>query len=263
MISVRPLLGLLLGLGFVADVHSNLAAAAPVPAPKTDEGVIEPQADAALHRMSDYLAGLKAFRMETTTIDEKITTEHQKIQELKESKVVVKRPGMLRIDRVGPKGHAVFRDDGKQFTLYHSEKNIYTDAPAPPTIDAAVDNAGSRLDIDAPGGDLIVSDAYKALTDGVKVGRYVGLEPIGNVQAHHLAMTKKDVDYQLWIQDGPQPLPLRYVIVSKDMPSQPEYTLEIRNWDPNAAVADDDFKLTIPQGATRVDLALKQTEKKP
>ncbi len=257
MISVRPLLGALLGLVFVADTHGNLAAA------KEDEGVIEPQADAVLHRMSDYLAGLKAFRVDTTSVDEKITTEHQKIQEVKESKVSVKRPGQLRVDRAGPKGHAVFRDDGKILTLYHAEKNVYTDAPAPATIDAAVDDVSQRLAIDAPGSDLIVGDAYKALMDGVQVGRYVGLEPIGNVQAHHLAMTKKDVDFQLWIQDGPQPVPLRYVIVSKDMPNQPEYTLELRGWDANATIADDEFELHVPKGAKRIDLTTKQPEKKP
>ncbi|HEX4516431.1 MAG TPA: DUF2092 domain-containing protein [Polyangiaceae bacterium] len=257
MISVRPLLGALLGLVFVADTHAKPAAA------KEDEGVIEPQADAVLHRMSDYLAGLQAFRMETTSVDEKVTTEHQKIQELKESKVSVKRPGRLRVDRAGPKGHAVFRDDGQRFTLFHVEKNVFTDAPAPPTIDAAVDNVRQRLGVDAPAGDLIVSDAYNALTDGVKVARYVGLEPIGNVQAHHLAMRKKDVDYQLWIQDGPQAVPLRYVIVSKDMPSQPEYTLEMRAWDVNPSIADDEFKLEVPPNAKRVDLTMKQQEKKP
>jgi hypothetical protein len=108
-----------------------------------------------------------------------------------------------------------------------------------------------------------VSDVYNALTDGVKVARYIGLEPIGNVQAHHLAMRKKDVDFQLWIQDGPQAVPLRYVIVSKDMPSQPEYTLEMRAWDVNPTIADGEFKLDVPQGAKRVDLTMKQPEKKP
>jgi len=49
---------------------------------------------------------------------------------VKESKVAVKRPDKLRVDRAGPKGHAVFRDDGKLFTLYHAEKNVFTDAPA-------------------------------------------------------------------------------------------------------------------------------------
>jgi hypothetical protein len=269
MISVRTLLGVLLGLVCAAETHTDVATADPQqkqpanPAPKKDEGVIEPQADAALHRMSEYLGGLKEFRMETTTVDEKITKEGQKIQEVKQSKVSVKRPGELRVDRVGPKGHAVFRDDGKQFTLFHAEKNIYTDAPAPPTLDAAVDDARERLQIDAPGGDLIVSDPYKELVDGVKVGRYIGLEPIGNVQAHHLAMTKKDVDYQLWIQDGPTPVPVRYVIVSKDMPSQPEFTLEMRNWETNPSIPDDEFKFSAPKDAKRIDLSVKKTELTP
>jgi hypothetical protein len=268
MISIRTLFGALLGLVCVAQLSPHVASAdlkqekQPASQPqKQGEGIIEPKADEALRRMSDYLGGLKQFRMESTSIDEKITTEHQKIQELKESKVAVKRPGSMRIDRVGPNGKAVFRDDGKQFTLYNSDKKVYADGPAPPTLDAAVDQARDKLNIDAPGGDLIVSDVYKELTEGVQVGRYIGLEPINGVQAHHLAMTKKDVDYQLWIQDGPTPVPLRYVIVSKDMPAQPEYTLEMRNWDPNPTMSDDDFKFNMPKDAKRIDLATAQQQK--
>jgi hypothetical protein len=223
------------------------------------EGVIDPKADAALHRMSDYLSCLKSFRVETTTVDEKITTEGQKIQEIKESTIVLKRPGELRVDRVGPKGHAVFRYDGKRFSLYHSEKNVYAEAPAPATLDAAIDEARDHLNIDAPGGDLLVANPYADLIDGVTVGRYIGLEPVGKVQAHHLAISKGNIDYQIWIQDGPQAVPLRYVITSKDMTGQPQFTLELRNWQPNAPVADNTFAFTAPAGATRVQLATPQT----
>jgi hypothetical protein len=265
MISIRTIGGVLLGFVCVAQTHPNLAAADPQPKltaqPKQDEGVIEPKADAALRRMSDYLANLKQFRVESTSIDEKVTTERQKIQEVKESKLAVKRPGSLRIDRNGPNGHAVFRDDGKQFTLYNSDKNVFADGNAPATLDAAVDQARDRLSIDAPGGDFIVSDSYKALTDGMEVGRYVGLEPIGEVKAHHIAVTKKDVDFEVWIQDGPTPVPLRYVIVTKDMATRPEHTLEMRNWDTNASISDDDFKLAMPKDAKRIDLTAAKQEK--
>jgi len=67
-----------------------------------------------------------------------------------------------------------FRDDGKLFTLYHAEKNVFTDAPAPPTIDAAVDNVRQRFDIEAPAGDLIVGDTYKALMECVSSGALRG-----------------------------------------------------------------------------------------
>lgn len=226
------------------------------PAPKSGtetEGVIDPKADAALHRMSDYLAGLKSFRVDTTVVDEKITTEGQKIQELKESKIALKRPGELRVDRFGPNGHAVFRDDGKQFSLYNADKNVYAEAPAPAGLDAAIDDARDRLNVEAPGADLLVSNPYAELIDGVTVGRYIGLEPIGSVKAHHLAVTKDNVDYQIWIQDGPQPVPLRYVITSKDMTGQPQFTIEFRNWQANAPISDDTFAFTPPAGAKRVD----------
>jgi hypothetical protein len=218
------------------------------------EGVIDPKADAALHQMSDYLSHLKSLRVETTIVDEKITTDGAKIQELKESKIAVQRPGELRVDRFGPNGHSVFRDDGKVFSLYNADKNAYATAPAPANLDAAIDEARDRLHIDAPGGDLLVSDPYAALTEGLKVGRYIGLEPVGQAKAHHIAVTKADVDYQLWIQDGPQPVPLRYVITSKDMTGQPQFTIDFRNWEPNASLSADTFAFTQPAGAKRVDL---------
>ncbi|MCU1277337.1 MAG: hypothetical protein JWM53_883 [bacterium] len=222
---------------------------------KEAEPVVEPQADAQLHKMSDYLDGLKSFRVAATTVDEKVTTDGQKIQDLKESTMAAKRPNALRVDRLGPAGRVVFRYDGKQFSIDAIDKKVYAVAPAPATIEAAVDAAREQLKIDAPAGDLIVRDSYHALLDGVGTGRYVGLEPVGDRMAHHLAMTKKDVDYQIWIADGARPVPVRYVITSKDLPGHPEFTVELRNWEPNAAVAADSVAFTPPPGAKQVAFA--------
>jgi hypothetical protein len=220
-------------------------------------GVIEPKADAELHRMSDYLAGMNTFRVDTTTVDEtKVSKDGQKIQEVAESKMAIKRPGELRIDRVGPNGRVVFRDDGKQFSVYNSDKNIYATAPAPGNLDQAADKAREQLQVDAPGVDLIASNPYDALTEGIEQGRYIGLEPMGGgAMAHHLAVTKKNVTYQIWIQDGQQPVPLRYVVTGRNMPGSPQFTIELRNWQPNASVSDDSFAFTPPAGATKVAFA--------
>jgi hypothetical protein len=225
------------------------------PAAEAQEGVMDPQAQAQLKKMSDYMAGLKTFRVDTNSVDEKVATDGQKIQQLKESQITVQRPNGMLIKRQGPKGKVVFRYDGKQFSVQLPETNQYGTAPAPDNLDAAIDDARERLHVDAPGGDLIVSDPFKDLTEGVITGRYIGKEPIGNVMAHHLALTKKDVDFQIWIQDGDQPVPLRYVITSKDLPSRPQFTLELHNWEPNAQVAADSFTFTPPAGAKKLDLA--------
>jgi hypothetical protein len=225
------------------------------------EGVVDPSADAALKRMSNYVGNLKSFRVESTTVDEKITTGGQKIQEVQQSTLTVRRPGELRVERVSPAGHALFVDDGKQFGLYNKDKGIYATASAPPTIDAAVEDARNRLHIDAPAADLIVSSSYDALIDGTLTGHYVGLEPIDGTMAHHLAFTKKDTDWQIWIKDGPEAVPLRFVITSKDMRGQPQFTAELRSWQPNVQVSAGTFAFTPPAGAKRVDLTERKASR--
>jgi hypothetical protein len=242
------LIGVLLGAG---------AASADEAPQQGQAGGIDQKADAQLHKMSDYLAGLNTFRVDTTTVDEtKVTEAGQKIQVLAHSKFAVKRPGEMRIERVSPNGHVVFRDDGKQFSLYNSDKNIYATAPAPGNLDQAADNARMQLQVDAPGVDLLASNPYAALTEGATEGRYIGLEPMGGgVMAHHLAVTKKDVSYQIWIKDGAQPVPLRYVVTGKDMKGLPQFTIDLHNWQPNAPVSNDSFEFTPPAGAKQVAFA--------
>jgi hypothetical protein len=221
----------------------------------TGEGVMDPKADAALRRMSDYLTSLKTMRVDTTTVDEKVTTNGHKVQQLQDSHVTVERPDALRVDRIGPNGHVTFRYNGKEFWIYNKDRNVYAMAPAPAKLDAAIDDVRDRLHIDVPGGDLLVSDPYKALTEGTIEGRYLGLESVEGTMAHHLAVIKKDTTWQIWIKDGPDAVPLRYVITSEDIPSHPQFTLELRNWQPNAQVAPDSFAFTPPSGAKRVDFA--------
>jgi hypothetical protein len=70
-------------------IAASAVAAPPSKGSREEEGVIDPKADAQLKKMSDYLAGLKSFRVDTVAIDEKVTTDGQKIQELKENKLTV------------------------------------------------------------------------------------------------------------------------------------------------------------------------------
>src|SRR5262249_50650471 len=99
------------------------------------------------------------------------------------------------------------------------------------------------------------SNPYAALTEGATEGRYIGLEPMGGAMAHHLAVTKKNVTYQIWIQDGQQPVPLRYVVAGKEMKGSPQFTIELRNWQPDAQLPDDSFAFTPPEGARKVAFA--------
>lgn len=244
------LIGTLIGAGAVGTAEAT----------EGQPGVIEPRADAELHRMSNYLAGLNSFRVDTSTVDEtNVNREGQKIQVLANSTIAVRRPSEMRIDRISPNGRVVFRYDGRQFSVYNSHRNIFATAPAPAHLDQATDAARTQLRVDAPGVDLVASNPYGALTEGVTAGRYIGLEPMGGgVMAHHLNVTKRGVAYQIWIQDGPQPVPLRYVVMGRNMRGSPQFTIELHNWQPNAEVPNDTFAFVPPAGAQRVPFAQPQ-----
>jgi hypothetical protein len=230
-----------------------LALLAAVGAAKSPKPKIDPQADAELRKMSDYLAGLKSFRVTSLAEDEAVTKSGERLDNLAESKIAVKRPNMLRSDRTTPDTDVTFRYDGKQFVVFSEQSGFYAMAPAPDKLDKAIDVARDEYGLDAPGADLLMSDPYAVLTEDVTSGKDLGLEPIDGVPCHHLAFQGKDVDFQIWIEEGARPLPHRYVIVSKHEPGKPEFTVQLRDWQPDASLSGEIFAFQPPPGSQRID----------
>jgi hypothetical protein len=221
-----------------------------VAAPANAKG-IAPDADRLLHQMTDYLAGLKTVTVHTSASDEVVLKSGQKLQLMSESVVTVQRPNMLRSEQVGAKGGLAFFYDGKTMTLECKDSGVYTTVAAPPTLDATIDKAREEFQIEAPGADLLYSKPYDILTEQVKGGQLVGREVIDGMPVHHLAFQGDEVDWQVWIKDGPEPLPLRYSITTKTMPSQPEFSVRLSQWDTRASILPTAFQFQAPTGATR------------
>ena len=49
-------------------------------------------------------------------------------------------------------------------------------------------------------------------------------------RCHHLAFAQEHVDWQVWIEDGAQPLVRKFVITYKDEPGAPQYTAIFFDW---------------------------------
>jgi hypothetical protein len=220
-------------------------------APKAKRG-IDPQAEKMLRQMADYLASLKSFKVRSASVDEMVTTAGQKVQLASESQVYVQRPNRLRSQQVGAANGMGFWYDGKNMTLTCPSSKTYATVPAPATLDATIDAARKKFQIEAPGADLLYSRPYEILTEQVTGGRFVGRETIDGVAVNHLAFTGEEVDWQIWIQEGQQPLPLRFVITTKTIKSQPEFTVQLSEWEPQASLSESTFAFQAPSEATRV-----------
>jgi hypothetical protein len=203
--------------------------------------------------MSDYLAGLKEFSVRGTSTMEYVLKDGQKILFTGTSDVFVQRPNHVRANRVGDVTDVEFYYDGSNISLYGKQKQFYAAAPAPPTIDAMLDDIRTRLGMEPPGADLLYSDVYNGLMEDVTEARYVSSSVVGGTKTNHLAFRGKDVDWQIWIEDGDKPLPRKYLIVTKGTQGQPEFGVELSGWNLSPNLSVTTFKFTPPPNATKVD----------
>jgi len=98
----------------------------------------------------------------------------------------------------------------------------------------------------------VKSDPYKELMPEVNDAKDLGSGVIHGVECDHLAFRTKEVDWQIWIAQGARPYPCRYVITSKKVTGQPQYTLDTWGWKTGAEVTADGFKLEIPANAKKL-----------
>jgi hypothetical protein len=214
---------------------------------------IDPKAEGVLKSMSAYLAATKAFSVKSDIDFEILTKEHQKIQFSSYATAVVERPARLHIERAGEFADSEIYFDGKTLTLYGKNLNVYAQLDAPGTIDDAIRAYEWKTGIPAPGADLLFADPYKVLMAGVGKATYIGTTTVDGVECHHLAFRKDEVDWQLWVQTGDRPLPMKYVITSKLQAAAPQYEIRYRGWNTQPSIGANQFTFIPPAGATRLD----------
>jgi len=245
------------------DVRTILAAAVtvalccllPLAALAAEEAKVDPKADKLLKQMCDYLKGQQHFKVESETSHESMQDNGQKLMFMNQVTVYIKRPDKFYSYRRGMVRNQEMFYDGKTFTLFSKGMNLWASTPAPATIAETMDYVTGDLGITAPGGDFFYPDAYEGLMEDVLSGRYIGKNEVAGVPCHHLAFRGKEVDWQIWIQDGDKPLPRKYVITSKWITGAPEYTMTIREFDVSSPIDDARFTFTPPEGASRIDFS--------
>jgi hypothetical protein len=201
--------------------------------------------DAAVERLREataYLSGLERFALNTESSIEAVLLSGQKIQYDDASVLIVKRPDKLYAARRGDLVDQEFFYDGKRLTLADGGAGFHATVDAPATIEGMLDFARESLDIVAPAGDFIYTDAFDILMEGVYSGFVVGPAVVQGALCDHLAFSAPGTDWQVWIQQGDRPLPRKVVITSRDVVNAPQFTVIIRDWDLAPDVSDDRFR---------------------
>ena len=200
-----------------------------------------------------FLAAQKQFSVDTRSTIEAVLASGQKLQFDHAASLSVLRPNRMRAERRGELVDQVFYYDGKSLTLFNPRDGFYATVAAPATLEEMLDFARQSLDIVAPAGDLLYKNAFEILMQDVKSGFVVGKGMIEGVRCDHLAFRAIDVDWQIWIQEGNQPLPRKLVITSTDVAGAPQFTVVMTKWNLAPKFSDGTFTFTPPKGARKVD----------
>ncbi len=224
---------------------------------------IDPEADRILRSMTSHVAGLKQFSLTAENTIEAVTEDGQKIQFTAPASMTVSRPDRFFAERRGDVVDQAFHYDGKSLTLYNPGTKHYATVPAPGTIDETFDFAREDLDIIAPGSDLIDTRSYERLMQDVTSGSYIGVAVVGGHRCHHLAYRAGVVDWQLWVREGDQPIPCKYVITTTDVVGAPQFTVNVLDWNSDPEISPAMFEFVPPADASAVEFLSATTQDTP
>ncbi len=224
-------------------------------------------AKALLKKMSDYLAAQKNISLSYDSIFEVVSKDHQKLQLATSGTVDLIRPDKIHTTRKSGFSDTEMTFDGKTLSILGKGQNAYVQTEVPGTIDTLIDQLRDKFHRQLPGADLLQSGVYEELMTDVTDIKDLGSGVIGGVECDHLAFRAKETDWQIWIAQGPNPYPCRYVVTSKTVDQSPQFTMEIRNWKAGGAAPAAAFSFTPPAGAKKLEAgdlaALKETSDLP
>ncbi|NJM12850.1 MAG: DUF2092 domain-containing protein [Synechococcaceae cyanobacterium SM1_2_3] len=250
-----PLFSAILFAALALSSYASPPAAdsSPLPAPVVNPPpAVKPQPRDVLKSMAAYLRTLDRFTVRVEKITELILPTDQRLHADQTMEVAIHKPNRMRIDYQNLSGGRQLFYDGQTFALYTPEAKVYASATAAPTLDETLDLLETQYRISVPIADLLVANPDSRLVQNLTSETYVGRILVHGVPCHHLAFQTPDLDWEIWIEDGPRPLPRRLLLTDKSVEGEPQMTANLSEWNLTPQFAADYFSFKPPQGAQKI-----------
>jgi hypothetical protein len=219
---------------------------------------VDPEAVDALRRMSAYLMSLKTAEITSNGSLDVVTEAGQRVQMDGVTNYKIRRPG-FSIDFDSDQKKRRFIYDGKTFTVYAPVSGFYASVPAPPTNRETLAQVYEKFGVALPLEDMFRwSEPGGTRSEDLKSAFPMGTATIDGVATDHYAFREDHADWEVWIQQGDQPVPRKLVIVDRTDDARPTFTARL-DWKANPAFTDGDFTFTPDANAKRIRMAKYET----
>ncbi|MEA5509747.1 DUF2092 domain-containing protein [Crocosphaera sp. UHCC 0190] len=206
-----------------------------------------------LNKVCNFLKERSTFTVEIDITYDNILQSGEKVQYSAYQKVLVNKPNQLRSDYVGDQRNTSFYYDGKNFTLFNPNLNLYGTKPAPSNLDEAVNNIEEKYGITIPMSNLFVSDPCNAIKSEIQESLYLGSSLVNRESTYHILLVGETRNIQLWISQQEPFVPLKAIITYKDLPESPQYTAMFSNWDFKPEIGSDTFTFSPSEDTFQIE----------
>ena len=252
-------------LGFIRTLWATVTALAVVlalgaapalaagDAPAAAAAEQDPEARAILLKMADFIAKAPALSLTMRSGYDAIQADGQRIEFGEQRRILLQRPDRVRVEverSDGDRGMVLF--DGKGITVFKADDNVYARVEKPGTVDSALVYLVRDLQLTMPMARMFHTGFPQEMEKLLTAISYVEEDALFDVPTDHLAVRSAEVDMQVWIAQGEQPLPRRVILTYKNAPGQPQFRADLSEWNLSPKVADNSFTFTPPAGAEQI-----------
>ena len=235
-----------------ATLSTGSAGGSGEPSKVGEAPAVAPVPSDLLKGMAAYLRSLDRFKVRVEKVTTLILPDDQRLHADQTIEVAVSRPSQLRVDYKGLGGGRQLFYDGKSFTVHTPGAGVYATGSAPSRIDETLEILYNEYQIELPVADLLATDPESRLVQDIRSRTYVGRILVRGVVCHHLAFRTPNLDWEIWIEDGPKPLPRRLLLTDKGVEGAPTMMADLVDWDVSPSFPRGFFDFTPPAGAQRV-----------
>ncbi len=224
------------------------------PPVKTDE-VIDPQAMEILQEMARTLAGAKQFSVTVRSSYDAPQETGQMVEFGAVRTLQVKRGNLLRVDVHRSDGdRRLLLFDSKQIVVQNVTDNVYAKVDHTGNVDEKIKYLVGDLQIPLPLARMFRTTFPAEIARLVEAIDYVERDMLTDVPTDHLAARTHDVDVQVWVAEGKEPLPRRIVITYKHAKGQPQFRADFSDWNLSAKAVKGTFIFTPPKDSEQIPI---------
>lgn len=239
-------------LGSVAILALSISSPPLAVSADATQNAVDPGAIAALRRMGAFLRAQQSMWVQGELTTDGFLPSGQKVQYSGTVDLKVQRPNRMRVEISSDRGTKQMFYDGTTFTVYQPTVGYYASFAAPPTVAGLVDVLEQRYGVDLPLADLFRLGTDEAQLAAIQRATMVGWSMVKSTMCAHYAFHQQDVDWELWVQEGPQPLPRKLVITTTAEQAEPQH-VAVLSWNLVPRLDASAFTFTPPPHAQRIE----------